>query len=373
MSTKPRDWSAICRYTTECSPLPMVAAEGPMHLVRYANPAFCRLVGKEREELLGRPFAEAVPEAEENGCLALLNRVYCTGKAENLAEQAHTHKTPGPVYWSYAVWAVLDEEEYPTGVIIQVTDTTKTALFRQQVVAMNQALILSDVQQHELREEAEGLNLRLQRAMQETNHRVKNNLQVVSALAEAHIEGDSPPVLVTALERIIAHTHTLASMHDLLAQEAQANAEYNLLSTAVSLNRLLPLLQDSSGRRRIHSEIAPMTLPLHKSAALSLLVSELVSNAVKHGEGEIPVTLEREGDKARLTVRDAGKGFPPGFDPRKDAHIGWNLILSLACHDLQGSIDFTTPSEGGACIAVTFPVPKEGDFRADFSRTEHPA
>jgi PAS domain S-box-containing protein len=384
----------LCRYTTERSPLPMIAAEGLTHIVRYVNPAFCCLVGKKSKELVGRPFAEAVPEGAENGCLTLLDRVYRTGEAENLADQAHTHATLDPVYWSYAVWAILDAEERPAGVMIQVTDTSAAVHARQQTVAINEALTLYDLGHHELEdalrqreetvainetlllsivrqnEETHALNVRLQRAMQETNHRVKNNLQVISALADAQIEGNSPTVPVAALERIISHTRTLALLHDVLTQHGSVTAEHNMLSTDVSLNHLLPFLQDSIGRRRIQSEIAQMTVPLSKSAALSILVSELVSNAVKHGEGDITVTLQREGDEARLIVRDEGRGFPPDFDPRTSAHIGLELITSLARHDLQGGIQFTNPSEGGACISVTFPVPTESEILRELSSAE---
>ena len=66
----------LCRYLSERSPQPMVAVEGVTHIVIYVNPAFARLVGRKGEDLIGRPFAEAVPEGDGNGCLALLDRVF---------------------------------------------------------------------------------------------------------------------------------------------------------------------------------------------------------------------------------------------------------------------------------------------------------
>jgi PAS domain S-box-containing protein len=87
------DVAHLCRNFSELSPQPMIAVEGATHIVRYANSAFSRLVGKKRSELMGRSFAEAVPEGEENGCLALLDRVYRTGTPEVLYEQEHG-KTP---------------------------------------------------------------------------------------------------------------------------------------------------------------------------------------------------------------------------------------------------------------------------------------
>ena len=110
----------------------MVAVEGTTHVVIYLNPAFARLVGRKGEDLIGRPFAEAVPEGDGNGCLALLDRVFRTGTPENLIEQEHRQAHPRPVYWSYAVWAILGTDERPAGVMIQVTDSTETAFFRQE-------------------------------------------------------------------------------------------------------------------------------------------------------------------------------------------------------------------------------------------------
>ena len=150
------DLVGLCRYFSELSPQPMVAVEGTTHIVRHLNAAFARLVGRKREELIGRPFAEAVPEGEKNGCLSLLDRVYRTGTPEVLVEQEHCQTTP--VYWSYSVWAILGADEHPVGVIIQVTDATEMAIFRGQVTAMNAQLLISGTRQHELTETAERAN-----------------------------------------------------------------------------------------------------------------------------------------------------------------------------------------------------------------------
>jgi two-component system cell cycle sensor histidine kinase/response regulator CckA len=145
----------LCRYLSDQSPQPTVAVEGLTHVVIYVNPAFARFVGREQTDLVGRPFAEAVPEGHENGCLTLLDRVFRTGIHEHLAEQEHRHTLPRPVYWSYAMWAIQGADDRPVGVMIQVTDSTETATFREQVTAVNEALLVSSVRQHELIEAIE--------------------------------------------------------------------------------------------------------------------------------------------------------------------------------------------------------------------------
>jgi signal transduction histidine kinase len=166
------DLPRLCQYLSELSPQPMVAVEGITHVVSYLNPAFSQLVQKGRKELIGRPFSEAVPEGESNGCLALLDRVFRTGIPEKLSEQEHRQSQPRPVFWSYALWAILGESGQPAGVMIQVTDSTETALFRRQAAAINEALVLSSVRQHELVEVAESLNARLREAHDRLEGRV---------------------------------------------------------------------------------------------------------------------------------------------------------------------------------------------------------
>jgi PAS domain S-box-containing protein len=171
----------FCRHLSERSPQPMVAVEGTTHVVIYVNPAFARFVGRERKDLVGRPFSTAVPEGDENGCLALLDRVFRTGNPENLAEQEHRQAGSRPVYWSYVVWAVLGEEGRPAGVMIQVTDSTETAVYRQQTRAMNEALMVSAVRQHELAEVAESLNAQLREGHDRLEERVAERTAALAA------------------------------------------------------------------------------------------------------------------------------------------------------------------------------------------------
>src|ERR1700679_904205 len=54
------DVSNIEHSILSTSPLPMAALAGPDHILRYFNPAFCRLACKTKDELTGKPFIEVV-------------------------------------------------------------------------------------------------------------------------------------------------------------------------------------------------------------------------------------------------------------------------------------------------------------------------
>jgi PAS domain-containing protein len=151
---QPPDLSSLCLAITEHAPLPMATVEGASHIVRYVNPAFCRLLDKPSEQLVGIPFCEMLPERDE--CVTLLDRVFRTGKPESHTEQEHSK--PHPVFWSFTMWPVLADER-PVGVMIQVTET---AQLHEKTLAMNEALMLSSLRQHELTEAADSLNVQLQ-------------------------------------------------------------------------------------------------------------------------------------------------------------------------------------------------------------------
>jgi anti-sigma regulatory factor (Ser/Thr protein kinase) len=73
--------------------------------------------------------------------------------------------------------------------------------------------------------------------------------------------------------------------------------------------------------------------------ALVLAVSELVTNAIKHGDGGIEVHLTAEEDTVRLAVVDSG-GDPPArveTDPSPGLHGGWGLRLVAEVADTWGA------------------------------------
>jgi PAS domain S-box-containing protein len=204
--------------------------------------------------------------------------------------------------------------------------------------------------------EIAGLNARLRRAMAETHHRVKNNLQVISALVDVQAADAGEIVPTDALRRVGQHVQALATIHDLLTREAKENGDVEYLHTREALQKLRPLLEHIVGERRIHFHVADMRLPIRQGTSLAVLINELVSNAVKHGAGDIDLTLAIVGGRGQLQVRDRGPGFFADFNPGTAANTGLELIQSLSRWDLDGELTFQNHPEGGACITVTFPL-----------------
>ncbi len=232
-----------------------------------------------------------------------------------------------------------------------------------------------DITEHrEQHARIEALNIRLRRAMQETHHRVKNNLQVIASLAEMQIEAEEdsgPSVGLQAMRRVVQHIHSLAALHELLTHNATLDESAGVISSRDLLKKLLPLLQPLDTTRVLRARVDQILFSSRVAAPLAMLVNETVSNALKHGRGDILLTLKRSENMACLEVRDQGPGFAADFDAVRAAHTGLELIDSLVRHDLHGQVAYTnatdtvmmrsgdTPDAAppvGGCVVVTFPV-----------------
>lgn len=215
----------------------------------------------------------------------------------------------------------------------------------------------------------EELNLRLQRSMAETHHRVKNNLQILSALIDVQIMGSGELVPRSSLERLLRQVRSLSSLHDLLTQESKLHGDAQFVSARTALEKLVEIIGKTAVGRHIRVEADEVGIPIGQCTAFILLVNELISNAVKHGAGEIKVRVtlsdvrtgseeRRKHGRVRLEVLDEGPGFPPHFQPASAANTGLELIESLGRWDLNGRLAYENRDGGGARVVVTFPQTK---------------
>ena len=195
----------------------------------------------------------------------------------------------------------------------------------------------------------EALNIRLQRAMKETHHRVKNNLQVILAMIEMQVleHRGEQTVPLEEFVRLKAHVHTLAIVHDLLTLGIKEEEDAQCISTRAVLEKLLPMLQRMAWKQTVRYSVDEVELTSKQCIALSLVLNELVSNALKHGKVQAEVFLTSEDNFVTLTVCDDGEGFSTGFDPQTAANTGLELVTSLVHTDLQGSVEFGNQPGGG--------------------------
>ena len=296
----------------------------------------------ELRDLYGKTDAEILQAEDAAQLTEIKRRVLRTG-----VEEAHTTRATRsgqePAYYDTYFVPLRDEEGRIVGITGTTTDSTarKTA---QDALAAHQA-------------ESAALNVRLQRAMQETHHRVKNNLQVIIGLLDLQASHYTDNISTLEMGKLTQHIQSLAVIHDLLTHQARQDAAVSEVSIQDVIERLLPVWRNIGAARTLDAEVQDVRLPIQYATALAALINELVSNSVKHGAGAITLAFRVNGNDARLELRDEGKGFPDGFDARTAAHIGLELIESTVEWDLQGRITYGNWPEGGAHIVVDFSLP----------------
>jgi two-component sensor histidine kinase len=191
--------------------------------------------------------------------------------------------------------------------------------------------------------------------IREIHHRVKNNLQTVSALLRLQARRIDLPEARAALEEAMRRVATIALVHETLSHGFDESVDFDgLLDRGLALTTSV-LAPDGARSRRVgtfgvvHAEDAN---------ALALVLVELVSNAVEHGrrDGEavpadVLVTVERDGDHLCVTVSDDGPGLPPGFVPGAGG-LGTQIVQSLVAGELRGTIEWRSPVEGGTEAVV---------------------
>ncbi|HYH69450.1 MAG TPA: ATP-binding protein [Urbifossiella sp.] len=322
------DFPHLGRLMTEESPQPVVALRGPSHIIGYLNPAFTRLLGGEGQTLVGRPFAEAVPEGDANGCRALLDRVFRTGTSETLSEQEHRQPRPQPVYWSYAGWADLGADDRPAGVMLQVTDATVAAVGHRRAVEMNEALVVSATRQHELTAAAESLGGQLQAAVRTRDHflavlshELRNPLAaVVNGLQVLKLAGPDEAVAAASramMERQLKQMVRLVD--DLLDVSRITTGKLELHRQRVDLVAVLrdavegsrPLIDRGGHALAFAPPPGPVWLDADPTRLHQVFLN-LLNNAAKYSDpgGHVRLDVERAGAEAVVRVRDSGIGIP---------------------------------------------------------------
>ena len=305
------------------------------------------LIG-ENKRIYGKTDAEIMDAEDAETLTATKQRVLRTGIEERHVIRA-TVSGAEPRYLDINFAPIHDV----AGNVLGLTGTANDIIASRKA---QDALI-----QHQA--EIETLNVRLQRWMRETHHRVRNNLQVVSALLDMQEMQYEEHVPLAEITRLRQHIQALSSIHDLLTHQAGTDTETVDLSVKEAMEMLIPSIQSLVAGRLIEFAIEDLAMPVHHVTTLAILVNELVSNAIKHGTGEIHLVFAVQEGKAVLEVRDHGPGFPHLFDPATAVNTGLELVQTLAHHDLQGKTRFGNHGEGGGQAVIEFPIPDRAQER----------
>ncbi len=188
----------------------------------------------------------------------------------------------------------------------------------------------------------------------EIDHRVMNSLQLVSSLLRLQSSrtgtgADASSELGLAADRVagIARIHR----HIYLSEGVtHADCRLYLKRLCADLAKMLPPGRGDT----IHVHGIAAEIPTAQIVPLGLIVTELVTNAIKYGAGAITVAIEREAEGHAVSVADEGCGLPAGFDPTT-AGLGMKVVSALV-RQLHGRLIPGSEEAGRARVTVVLPA-----------------
>jgi len=195
---------------------------------------------------------------------------------------------------------------------------------------------------------------------EELNHRVKNNLGIVSAVLGMQARGAEPRVRAE-LMKAIGRVQSISEVHDAL-YKGHRTEDVDFGPYLEGLCRRLSdsLLADDRVRIVVEAQSAPVAVD--RAVPLGVIVNELVTNAVKHAyppprAGVITVRFSRTDDGAVLSVSDTGRGLAVDAE-KKSKGLGMKLLRSLV-GQVGGALTLSGPP--GASFEIRIPCALVGE------------
>lgn len=303
----------------------LVATTDSYGRILTANEKFCRTLGYERSELLGHTFRLLKSGRNPPGVIAGLWKSLLA--EEVWRGELCNKRKDGSLRWFNATITPVRADGGSLCFVAIYTDVTDL-----------KALL----------SERESL-------LREVHHRVKNNLQVLNALLNMHVEALGGGDAVPALEDCRGRIASMALVHSQVYESGDF-ARVEMTALARELGRQVVLGPGGDGARyEVHGE--PVRLEIVRAVPYGLILNELLTNAARHGlrggPGKVTVRVAAlDGGKALLSVEDDGPGYPEAHG-RAPGSLGLRLI-DLLVRQLKGTVSYDNAP--GARARVLFPL-----------------
>ncbi len=199
--------------------------------------------------------------------------------------------------------------------------------------------------------------------LRELNHRVKNNLQMISSLFNIQSYKTKSNELKWAMKDARNRIVSIAIMHQKLYKD-NLFYEVRLKRYVEELVSYLVQSVSSFDAVNVKVDVDNVTLRIEDTVHVGLIINELLTNALKYGvadekiQNEINVDISQQSMYLVIVVSDTGEGFPKGFDIKETDSFGFYLLDNIVSQH-EGELNIS--NNGGACVEARLKIPEFRD------------
>ena len=208
-------------------------------------------------------------------------------------------------------------------------------------------------------EQRESLEQRLrdrETLLREVQHRVKNNLQMITALIriEARTAGDR--IDTAPFHRLAGRIESIQLLYALLSEHGGEDE----IDLGVYLSEIATAVLRSHAVEGVRLDLKVDAYPVSVNVALptGLVVNELLTNALKHAfagreDGTITLHSLSDGEGCRVSVADDGVGLPDGIEWPMPGKLGALIVRSLR-ENAGAGVEIQSGPGQGTRVTIVF-------------------
>jgi len=215
-----------------------------------------------------------------------------------------------------------------------------------------------EIKKRKLAEEKLIVSLREKKVLlREIHDRVKNNMQIILSLLRLQSKSTQDERMQEKFRVAQNRIKSMALIHEKLYQsEDLARIDFSDYIGSLATH-LFSKYGAEEETVRFNIEVMDVYLDINKAIPSGLIISELISNSLKHAfpegrKGEITVRMQGDNKgKYKLIVSDTGVGFPEVLNFKETETLGMQLVNDLV-KQINGTIKLER--DGGTKFEITF-------------------
>jgi len=299
----------------------------------YANPEFGRLSGLAAEAIEGQGW-NVIP-GESEGTDARLLGVAVTERTDHVGTFSIAREDGTAVVDAYSN-------------VIENDDGTPVFRLVALVKASPQDLVAREALASRLREK--------DTLLRELQHRVKNNLQMITALIRLEARNAPEATARASFSRLSGRIESLQLLYQSLS-EGDGSEEIDL---GVYLSQIAAAVMRTHAVEGVRLDLKVDSYPVSLNVAMptGLVVNELLTNALKHafkGRDGGTITLQSLADDkgCRVVIADDGVGLPEGASWPQRGKLGALIAQSLR-DNAKARLEVTSSPGAGMRVNILF-------------------